>query len=195
MCCSIKSYGLKCKLTGKNTGEVKRDVWRRSSKDTQPNGDEKLVRITLQIRLYRLTTFGCKGFSRLDWECQTSHLPSLCVIAIHTPLSRTHVCLFLVAFAGLDRDLTTCYGSSIPADMAVDPRGDVLLAFEMNGEPIPRDHGYPIRAVVPGVVGARNVKWLAKVCTSGEGGKGSLLNYSSESHIIIPLLPMLTFFS
>lgn len=33
----------------------------------------------------------------------------------------------------------------------------------MNGEPIPRDHGYPIRAVVPGVVGARSVKWLAKV--------------------------------
>lgn len=65
--------------------------------------------------------------------------------------------------SGLDRDLTTCYGSSIPAGMAVDPKGDVLLAFEMNGEPIPRDHGFPIRAVVPGVVGARNVKWLDKV--------------------------------
>lgn len=64
---------------------------------------------------------------------------------------------------GLDRDLTTCYGSSIPAGMAVDPKGDVLLAFEMNGEPIPRDHGFPVRAVVPGVVGARNVKWLDKV--------------------------------
>ena len=64
---------------------------------------------------------------------------------------------------GLDRDLTTCYGSSIPADKAVDPRGDVLLAFEMNGEPIPRDHGFPVRAVVPGVVGARSVKWLGKV--------------------------------
>lgn len=45
----------------------------------------------------------------------------------------------------------------------MDPRGDVLLAFEMNGEPIPRDHGFPVRAVVPGVVGARSVKWLGKV--------------------------------
>ena len=39
----------------------------------------------------------------------------------------------------------------------------------MNDEIIPRDHGYPIRAVVPGVVGARNVKWLnniiGKICT------------------------------
>eukprot|EP00752_Nemacystus_decipiens_P016390 g14652.t1 len=76
-----------------------------------------------------------------------------------------------VQFEGLDRDLTTCYGSSIPAGMAVDPKGDVLLAFEMNGEPIPRDHGFPIRAVVPGVVGARNVKWLDKVIASKEESK------------------------
>ena len=33
----------------------------------------------------------------------------------------------------------------------------------MNGETLPRDHGYPIRAVVPGVVGARNVKWLNNI--------------------------------
>lgn len=40
---------------------------------------------------------------------------------------------------------------------------DVILAFEMNGEPIPRDHGFPVRVIVPGVVGARNVKWLGKI--------------------------------
>ena len=43
------------------------------------------------------------------------------------------------------------------------PERDVLLALEMNGEPLPRDHGYPVRAVVPGVVGARNVKWLSRI--------------------------------
>lgn len=54
------------------------------------------------------------------------------------------------------------YGASIPIEKALDPHGDVILAYEMNGEPIPRDHGYPVRVVVPGVVGARNVKWLGE---------------------------------
>eukprot|EP01084_Bolivina_argentea_P309155 534727_1 len=68
-----------------------------------------------------------------------------------------------VQFEGIDKDMVTNYGSSIPIHTALDPTGDVILAFEMNGEPIPRDHGFPIRAIVPGVVGARNVKWLSKV--------------------------------
>lgn len=50
----------------------------------------------------------------------------------------------------------------------MDPRCDVIIAYEMNGEKIPRDHGYPIRVIVPGVVGARCVKWLSKIILSNE---------------------------
>jgi len=52
------------------------------------------------------------------------------------------------------------YCCSFPFDKAIDPFGDVILAYEMNGEDIPRPHGYPVRAIVPGHAGARNCKYL-----------------------------------
>ncbi|GMI07232.1 hypothetical protein TrLO_g6075 [Triparma laevis f. longispina] len=52
---------------------------------------------------------------------------------------------------------------SIPRHKVDDEEGDVILAYKMNGGEIPRDHGYPVRLIVPGYVGVRNVKWLKKV--------------------------------
>lgn len=43
----------------------------------------------------------------------------------------------------------------------MDEKCDVILAYEMNGQPLTRDHGFPVRVIVPGTVGARNVKWLS----------------------------------
>ncbi|ERT00499.1 hypothetical protein HMPREF1624_03872 [Sporothrix schenckii ATCC 58251] len=71
---------------------------------------------------------------------------------------------------GLHVQLTgmEAYAASIPLPTALDPRGEVLLAYAMNGEPLPRDHGYPLRAIVPGFVAARSVKWLSKIVVSDE---------------------------
>ncbi|GAB1868830.1 sulfite oxidase [Camponotus japonicus] len=72
-----------------------------------------------------------------------------------------------IQFEGYDLDPSgTPYGASIPIAKAMDPRADVILAYEMNGKLLSRDHGFPIRVIVPGVVGARNVKWLNKICVS-----------------------------
>ena len=60
------------------------------------------------------------------------------------------------------------YGASIPIDKALDPRGDVMLAYEMNGKSLPLDHGYPLRVLVPGNTAARSVKWLEKIVLSEE---------------------------
>ncbi|KAI0144455.1 Oxidoreductase, molybdopterin-binding domain-containing protein [Xylariaceae sp. FL1272] len=68
-----------------------------------------------------------------------------------------------VQFSGLE-----AYGASIPIESAVDPRGDVLLAFRMNDKPLPRDHGFPVRVVVPGHVAARAVKWVSRIVVSDE---------------------------
>ena len=40
---------------------------------------------------------------------------------------------------------------------------DVLLAYEMDGKPLPREHGAPLRLVIPDMYGYKNVKWLAGI--------------------------------
>ncbi|KAI9692339.1 MAG: hypothetical protein M1822_006570 [Bathelium mastoideum] len=58
------------------------------------------------------------------------------------------------------------YGASIPISKAIASDGDVILAYGMNGELLPRDHGFPLRVIVPGTVAARSVKWLSRVVLS-----------------------------
>ena len=41
--------------------------------------------------------------------------------------------------------------------------GDVLVVYEMNGQPLPAEHGFPARIVVPGFYGYKSVKWLTKI--------------------------------
>ena len=53
------------------------------------------------------------------------------------------------------------YGSSIPMAKALCP--DTLLAWAMNGEPLTREHGAPLRVVVPGYAGVRSPKWLKSI--------------------------------
>lgn len=50
---------------------------------------------------------------------------------------------------------------NIPIEKALHP--DTLLAYEMNGEPLPALHGFPLRAIVPGWEGAYAVKWLVHI--------------------------------
>lgn len=40
---------------------------------------------------------------------------------------------------------------------------DVLLAYEVNSQPLPPQHGFPLRLLVPGWYGMTNVKWLARI--------------------------------
>jgi len=70
-------------------------------------------------------------------------------------------------FESYDTDETGfCYGNSIPIESAVDALGEAMFAFEMNDEPLPRDHGFPVRVIAPGHVGNCQAKWLHKVIVS-----------------------------
>ena len=62
------------------------------------------------------------------------------------------------------------YERSLPLDEAL--RDDVLLAYAMNGEPLPPQHGYPLRLLVPGWYGMTHVKWLRTITVVGEQFRG-----------------------
>ena len=55
----------------------------------------------------------------------------------------------------------------------MNPSNDIILAYEMNGEPIPPDHGRPLRLIIPGVIGARNVKWVKEIKISDKPAPGN----------------------
>lgn len=57
------------------------------------------------------------------------------------------------------------YARSLPLAKA---HRDVLLAFEMNGKPLTPEHGFPLRAVVPGWFGMASVKWLQRIVVTAE---------------------------
>jgi DMSO/TMAO reductase YedYZ molybdopterin-dependent catalytic subunit len=68
-----------------------------------------------------------------------------------------------VSFEGLDTPLGSAgikFIRSIPLEKAID---STLLAYEMNGQPLPLKHGYPLRALALGWTGANCVKWLHKI--------------------------------
>ena len=68
-------------------------------------------------------------------------------------------------FTGLDRGIDggeeQAYERSLLVEMLLE--GDALLAYEINGEPLPPQHGAPLRLVVPGWYGMTSVKWLSRI--------------------------------
>jgi sulfite oxidase len=76
------------------------------------------------------------------------------------------------------------FGASIPLDKAMATEGQppVLLADKMNGEALPLDHGYPLRTVVPGYIGARSVKWLGRIVV---GDRPSENHYVSHAYKLV----------
>jgi DMSO/TMAO reductase YedYZ molybdopterin-dependent catalytic subunit len=63
---------------------------------------------------------------------------------------------YKVVFKGTDG-----YSDSITYYYAMN--NDVMLAYKMNGFDLPLEHGYPLRAIVPGIYGMKNVKWLREI--------------------------------
>jgi DMSO/TMAO reductase YedYZ molybdopterin-dependent catalytic subunit len=84
------------------------------------------------------------------------------------------------------------YDVAIPMDRAM--LDGTLLAFEMNGQPLPTEHGYPLRAIVPGLYGMMNAKWIINIRAVNGAYQGywqqrgwtSSAEYQTGSELVIP---------
>jgi sulfite oxidase len=73
------------------------------------------------------------------------------------------------------------FGGSIPLDKALSE--EVLLVHTMNGEALPMEHGYPLRVVVPGYIGARSIKWLSRITVQSEPSQNY---YQAHAYKLFP---------
>ena len=85
-----------------------------------------------------------------------------------------------VLFTGLDRGVEgeeeQAYERSLPVAMLLE--SDALLAYEVNGVPLPPQHGFPLRLVVPGWYGMTSVKWLSRITLVDEPFDGYQMRHS-----------------
>ncbi|HEY3061679.1 MAG TPA: molybdopterin-dependent oxidoreductase [Chloroflexota bacterium] len=96
-----------------------------------------------------LAAFGCDLISTARWRgVRLSD-----VLDLAGGLRTTATTL---AFLSIDE-----FSAGLPVDVVDDP--ETLIVYEMNGEPLPREHGYPARLLVPGRYGMKNPKWLTAI--------------------------------
>ena len=91
------------------------------------------------------TQWGIGAISTAEWEG----------VYLHNLLEYQSKHIHLIGFDGVK--------VSIPYEKGANPMEDVILAYKMNGEDLPRDHGYPLRIIVPGYVGVKNIKWIQDI--------------------------------
>ncbi|MEU9028814.1 sulfite oxidase [Streptomyces sp. NPDC048383] len=94
-----------------------------------------------------------------DW----TGVPLRTVLAEAGALPGAVEAVFTGADHGVERGVEQDYRRSLPLGVATGEDPPVLLAHTMNGVPLPPQHGYPLRLVVPGWYGMAHVKWLRDI--------------------------------
>jgi len=79
-----------------------------------------------------------------------------------------------VLFTGLDRGIQGGSEHAFERSLTVEEalRPEVILAYEINGRPLPPQHGFPLRLIVPGWYGMAHVKWLERITVLNEPFEG-----------------------
>lgn len=78
------------------------------------------------------------------------------------------------------------YTDTFAIEKAMEPT--TLVAYEMNNEPIPQRHGYPVRVIVPGLFGEKNVKWVTRIELVDMDAKGFYEQQGWGPNFVTPTL-------
>jgi len=100
-----------------------------------------------------------------------------------------------VLFSALDRGVEGGLPQAYERALPIGEVEQALLVYEMNGAPLPPQHGFPLRLVVPGWYGMQNVKWLTRVTVLRERFEGyqnavSYRLYQEEGEVGEPVMRM-----
>ncbi|HEY2410713.1 MAG TPA: sulfite oxidase [Pirellulaceae bacterium] len=135
-----------------------------------------------------------KAVGGVQWDAGAIGNANWTGVALADVLTRANVKTSAthVWFEGLDpikeKDGSVApFGGSIPLErmwQATSSRKQkaAILAYAMNGQPLTAEHGYPLRSIVPGYIGARSVKWLTKITLSD---KPSPNHYVAEAYKLV----------
>jgi DMSO/TMAO reductase YedYZ molybdopterin-dependent catalytic subunit len=77
------------------------------------------------------------------------------------------------------------YTDTFPLAKALEPT--TMVVYEMNGEPLPERHGYPVRIITPGMYGEKNVKWVTRIELIGYDAKGFYEQQGWGPNFVIPI--------
>ena len=104
------------------------------------------------------------GTEELIWSMGAMGMAEWTGVSLRDVLSLADVDSNAVQVCGRGSETDSVEGEvrlPMPMDKAMDI--DTLLAVQMNGEPLPADHGFPVRVLVPGWIGAYSIKWVQDI--------------------------------
>lgn len=121
-------------------------------------------------RIERAVTFECSGnraqvFHGMVGNATWAGASLRAILEEARPAVDAREAIFWAADRGKEKIRDGEYEQQFARSMALDEalRAEALLAYEMNGQPLPVVHGAPLRLIVPGWYGIANVKWLARI--------------------------------
>ena len=154
---STENYSVKVYGEVLNPGVITLDEIKKLKKHT--------VEATLMCAGNRRSEFSViKETEGLQWKAGTVANALWAGSSLRDIFDKFHLkdsCLHVEFIGGGQENEDFEFSTSIPISKAYDQ--DVILCYEMNGKPLSQEHGYPIRMIVPGYIGARMVKWVSAI--------------------------------